>query len=80
MDMINIVLGIGHVSVGFLIVMISIPLVQRRISMNKLYGIRFKKSYTSEVNWYKINASGGKQLITWATPLILFGAVTFFPT
>jgi hypothetical protein len=78
MDMINIILGIGHIFVGFLIIIISIPLVQQSISMNKIYGIRFKKSFESEENWYKINVYGGKQLIIWSFPLILFGVVTFF--
>ena len=78
MDMVNIILGSSHIFVGCLIIIISIPLVQQSISMNKLYGIRFKKSFESEENWYKINVYGGKQLIIWSIPLILFGVVTFF--
>jgi len=78
MGTINIILGISHIFVGFLIILICIPLVRRDISMNKIYGIRFKKSFESEENWYKSNAYGGKQLIIWSIPLILFGVVTFF--
>ena len=78
MDIVNIILGISNIFVGVLLIIISIPLVQKSISMNKIYGIRFKKSFESEENWYKINAYGGKQLIIWSVPLIIFGIVTFF--
>ncbi|MFC1840054.1 SdpI family protein [Thermodesulfobacteriota bacterium] len=40
--------------------------------------MRFKKSYESDENWYKINKYGGRQLIIWSIPLGLFGIVTFF--
>ena len=46
--------------------------------MNKVYGIRFKKSYESERNWYRINEYGGKRLIFWSIPLIIFGIVSVF--
>ncbi len=78
MDMVNIILGISNIFIGILMIIISIPLVQKSISMNKIYGVRFKKSFESEENWYKINAYGGKQLIIWSVPLIIFGVVTFF--
>jgi hypothetical protein len=78
MDMINIILGISNIFIGILMIIISIPLVRKSISMNKIYGVRFKKSFESEENWYKINVYGGKQLIIWSFPLILFGVITFF--
>ena len=78
MDMVNIILGISNIFIGILMIIISIPLVQKSISMNEIYGVRFKKSFESEENWYKINAYGGKQLIIWSVPLIVFGVVTFF--
>lgn len=76
--MVNYVLAISHIFVGVLIIAISVPLVQKRIAMNDWYGIRFKKSFASDDNWYKINAYGGKQLIVWSVLLIAFGVATFF--
>lgn len=78
MDEANFWLGICNISVGIFIILISIPLVLGKIPMNQWYGIRFSKSFVSEQNWYMINAYGGKQLIVWSVPLILFGGLTFF--
>jgi uncharacterized membrane protein len=74
----NIVFGLMNIASALLIIGISIPLVKRKIKMNHLYGVRIKKSFESEANWYKINAYGGKQLIIWSTPLIIAGLICFF--
>ena len=78
MDEISIILGIVHILTAVVIILISIPLVRGKVSMNKVYGIRFKKSYESEENWYRINEYGGKQLILWSIPLLIFGFISFF--
>lgn len=70
--------GLSNCIAGILFIVISLPLVLEKIPMNSLYGVRFKKSYESEENWYKINRYGGKQLIYWSTALILLGLITFF--
>ena len=74
----NIIFGISHIFIAFTMILISIPLVKGHVSMNNFYGIRFKKAYESEENWYKINKYGGRQLIIWSIPLGLFGVITFF--
>ena len=74
----SIVLGFTNLIVGILIILVSIPLVLGKIPMNPVYGVRFKKSFASEENWYKINAYGGKQLIVWSLPLIGLGIACFF--
>lgn len=68
----------SNIYVGILLIVISIPLVMRKVPMNKLYGVRLKKSFESDENWYKINAYGGKHLILWATVLVLIGIGTSF--
>ncbi|HPQ45546.1 MAG TPA: SdpI family protein [Syntrophales bacterium] len=78
MESTGIILGISNIFVASLIVGVSIPLVMRKIPMNHIYGVRFKKSYESEDNWYKINNYGGKQLIIWSVPLFIIGILTFF--
>jgi len=78
MEATNIIFGLMHILTAFILIGISIPLVKGEISMNKFYGIRFKKSYDSDENWYKINKYGGQQLIKWCIPLALFGAISFF--
>lgn len=72
------ILGFSHVSVAVLTILLAIPLLQRKVKMNKLYGVRFKKSFESEENWYKINEYGARQLILWSIPLAIIGVVTLF--
>jgi hypothetical protein len=74
----NIFFGVINISIALLIIGISIPLVNHKIKMNQLYGIRIRKSFESEDNWYKINEYGGKQLIIWSIPMILVGFICFF--
>ena len=72
------VLGISDVMASVIFILISIPLLKRKIPMNRWYGARFKKSFESEENWYKINAYSAKQLILWSIPLLIIGIVTLF--
>ena len=48
------------VSIGAISVVVSVPLILRWIPMNRWYGIRTRKAFASEENWYEINAYGGK--------------------
>lgn len=72
------IIGTSNIVVGIVVMAISIPLVYSKVPMNQIYGIRFKQSFESQENWYKVNAYGGRQLIVWSIPLILLGVVTFF--
>lgn len=74
----NIILGIINIVSALLIISVSIPMVNHKVKMNCLYGIRIKKSFESEDSWYKINEYGGKQLIIWSIPMILVGIICFF--
>ena len=48
--------------------------------MNYFYGVKIKKAYSSEENWYKINKYGGIQLIYCSLFYILIGFLfIFFP-
>ncbi len=59
-------LGLLNIGTAALMVALSIPLVFRKIPMNRFYGVRIPKSFSSESNWYEINAYGGRQLIFWS--------------
>jgi hypothetical protein len=76
----NIIFGITNIACGVLFVLISVPLVTKKVPMNKLYGFRLSKAFTSQENWYKINRYGGKQLIQWSVLLFIIGILYFiFP-
>ena len=67
------VLGVTFILTGLLLIAISIPLVKGYIKMNSFYGMRIKKAFESDENWYKINKYGGKRLIFWSIVLICIG-------
>lgn len=74
----NAIFGWINIGSAFLIIAVSVPLILGKIKMNHIYGIRVKKSFESEANWYAINAFGGKQLVIWSLPMILMGIGCFF--
>lgn len=78
MENTNLILGITNISSGILFILISIPLVMKKISMNPIYGFRIKKAFSSEENWFKINQYGGRQLILWSIALVGIGLSYFF--
>ena len=71
------ILGILNIGCALLIILVSIPLIKRKIKMNYLYGVRIKKSFESKENWYNINAYGGRQLAIWSILMIIAGLVCF---
>lgn len=74
----NIVLGISNLSLGLLLIVLSIPLIKRKVKMNHFYGVRIAKAFESEENWYQINAYGGRRLVAWSVVLAVIGVITFF--
>ena len=76
MQIAHLFFGIVYILCGFVFILVSVPLVRRKIPMNRLYGFRFARSYASDDNWYRINAYGGRQLIRWSVLLIFAGVMT----
>ena len=73
----NTMIGLFNIGSAILFILLSIPLINRKVKMNNFYGVRIRKSFESDENWYKINAYGGKQLAIWSIPLILTGLGCF---
>lgn len=65
-----------HMGLGILIVLVSIPLVLKIVPMNHAYGVRVRKAFVSDRNWYEINAYGGKLLVVFGLFLIAFAHFT----
>jgi hypothetical protein len=78
MTSLSLILGGSHIFIALVTTLLSIPLVRGEMPMNSYYGVRFKKSYESNENWYKINKYGGKQLLMWSMVLAFLGIVTIF--
>jgi len=63
------------VGLGLVMIAVSIPLVLRLIPMNRAYGIRTRKAFASEDNWYELNAFGGKVFLFFGLFLVVVGFV-----
>ncbi len=74
----NLLLGLSNLACAGLFIMLAVPLVQRKVKMNRWYGVRIKKAFESDDNWYQINAYAGKRFILWALVLAAVGILTFF--
>ncbi len=71
-------LGLTIIVAAVVMILVSIPMLMRKIPMNRWYGARFKKSFESEENWRRINAYSAKQLIIWSVLLLIVGVVALF--
>jgi hypothetical protein len=66
------------VILGAVTLLLTLPLVFRKIPMNRYYGFRTKAAFQSEANWYEINAQGGKVLALGSVVILVVGIVGFF--
>ncbi len=55
-------IGLSHLLTGLLLVLVAMPLIRRKVAMNRWYGVRIRKAFASEANWYAINEVGGRWL------------------
>ena len=62
-----------HCGIGLVTAVVAVPLVLRKVPMNRYYGIRIPKAFKSDRHWYDINAYGGKLLLAYGLLLIVFG-------
>lgn len=58
---------------GIVLVLVSVPLMMRKVSRNHLYGIRVRRAFVSEGNWYAINVYGGRLLFLFGVFVTAFG-------
>jgi uncharacterized membrane protein len=67
--------GMANLVIGLVLIGVSMPLVLRMIPMNDYYGVRLRKSFMSDENWYAINAYAGKCVIGVGALLAVIGAL-----
>jgi len=70
--------AIPNIFCGILFIAISLPLLRGSIPMNRFYGFRISRAFTSDVNWYAINKYGAKVLILWSIVMIASGLLFLF--
>jgi hypothetical protein len=64
-----------HAGLGAVVVLISVPLIARKVPMNKVYGIRVTEAFRSEKDWYAINVYGGRLLLAFGVLLLACAVV-----
>jgi len=64
--------------VGVLLVVVSIPLVQRKIPRNGWYGVRLPLTLRDDQAWYDINAYAGRRMVVLGAVEVICGLVFSF--
>ncbi len=65
-----------HTGLAVISIVASLPLIARKVPMNRAYGFRLPQAFRSERNWYDINAYGGKWLLAFGLFLLGFEVLT----
>ena len=66
-----------HLGIGLMTSALAVPLVLRKVPMNYWYGVRTRKAFVSEENWFAVNAHGGKALLLFGLFLTAFALATW---
>jgi hypothetical protein len=78
MTSINVKTAITLLIVGSVTFVILIPLYCGKVKPNPIYGIRVRKAFESEDNWYRINKYGSAVLMYWAAALMTAGIICLY--
>ncbi|OPY00132.1 MAG: hypothetical protein A4E58_00172 [Syntrophorhabdus sp. PtaB.Bin006] len=70
--------AVSNIFFGILIIVFSIPLMKNKIGMNHWYGIRFRESFESADNWYKINRYGAGRMVRYSIVIIAVSIMALF--
>lgn len=69
-----------HFVAALVAIVISVPLIRRRVKMNDWYGIRIPAAFESEEVWYDINQYGGRLFLGWGVLMAVMAiAGAFLP-
>ena len=63
--------------IGALLVIVSLPLCFKLVPRNCFYGVRIRKAFVSDANWYAINSFGGTVLVACGLFLMFFAYMTW---
>ncbi|GAA5482720.1 SdpI family protein [Haloferula sargassicola] len=58
---------------GLLVALVAVPLILKKVPMNRWYGVRFPQSYRSDRLWYEINRHGGGYLLGTSLAWMTYG-------
>jgi hypothetical protein len=61
---------------GLLYAVLCIPLIFKMVPQNRFYGIRVRKAFVSDRNWYALNFLGGILIFAGGLLLVVFAQFT----
>lgn len=64
-----------HLLAGLVGIASAMPLMLRRVKMNRWYGVRFPTAFVSDARWYEVNEYGGKVIFAWSVAVVLMAIV-----
>ncbi|MBK7104820.1 MAG: SdpI family protein [Ignavibacteriae bacterium] len=63
---------------GFLFIVLSIPLIFKKIKINNWYGIRLPQTMLNEKVWYEVNSKVGKYIFILGLIICLLSVLLYF--
>jgi uncharacterized membrane protein len=69
------VLTLVFVSVGLVLIAVSVPLIRRRVKPNWWYGVRLPATFADEWVWYEANAASGRDILVVGVLLVVLSIV-----
>lgn len=69
------ILTLVFVSVGLVLIAISVPLIRRRVKPNWWYGVRLPATFADEWVWYEANAASGRDILVIGVLLVVLSVV-----
>ena len=67
------VVAFSLLAVGSIMFAFCLPLIKRKVPMNRVYGIRVREAFESEERWLDINGYGGRKFAMWSLPIVVTG-------
>jgi hypothetical protein len=68
-------LTLVFVSVGLVLIAVSVPLIRRRVKPNWWYGVRLPATFADEWVWYEANAASGRDILVVGVLLVVLSIV-----
>ncbi|MCH9647493.1 MAG: SdpI family protein [Deltaproteobacteria bacterium] len=78
LGLLNLLFAASFVFAGLLVVAVSIPLFLGKVPRNRHYGVRIRKAFVSDANWYAINRHGSVLLMIFGGAVAAAGMASLF--
>jgi uncharacterized membrane protein len=69
------ILTLVFVTVGLVLIAISVPLIRRRVKPNWWYGVRLPATFADKWVWYEANAASGRDILVIGVLLVVLSVV-----